>query len=87
MVNNMEETDKITISKYEYDMLQSSKLKYQMLMQTIFYDSTELTYSKNDLSISANNIIRTVKVLEPVWYNRVLSNYKNEKEENNNDTN
>lgn len=84
----MEVTEKITISKYEYDLLQSSKLKYQILMQSIFYDdSTDLTYSKDDLSICANHIIREVKLLEPVWYKQVLHKYKVKKEENNNDTN
>ena len=88
MENNMEEKEKIIITKYEYDTLQSSKLKYQMLMQSIFYDeSTDLTYNKNDLSICAYHIIRIAKVLEPVWYEQVVRKYKSKKEENNNDTN
>lgn len=83
----MEETEKITISKYEYDTLNTTKIKYNILMQHIFYgDLTDLTYD-NNLSINGNSTMKIIKVLEPVWYEQVVRKYKSKKEENNNDTN
>lgn len=78
----MEETEKITISKYEYDTLNTTKIKYNILMQHIFYgDLTDLTYD-DKLSINGNSTMKIVKVLEPVWYEQVVRKYKTKEEEN-----
>lgn len=75
------EENTITISKFEYDKLKATKLKYELLMQHIFYDDlTDLTYDKKDLSINANRIIKLVKLLEPTWYIQVVHKYQVEKE-------
>lgn len=79
------EENKITISKYEYDNLKETKLKYEILMNHIFYsDLTCLTYDKKDLSLSERSIIKMIKAIEPVWYKQALNKHKDleEKEEN-----
>lgn len=82
------EENKITISKYEYDNLKETKLKYEILMNHIFYgDSTGLSYDKKDLELSVRSLVKAIKVLEPIWYEQVVRKYKLKKEENNNDTN
>ena len=84
----MEEIEKITISKYEYDTLNTTKIKYNILMQHIFYgESTSLSYDEKNLELSVRSLVKAIKAIEPVWYNQVLNKYKFKKEENNNDTN
>ena len=83
----MEGVEKITISKYEYDTLYTTKIKYNILMQHIFYgDSTSLSYDEKELDLSVRSLLKLIKAIEPVWYTQVLHKYKVKKEENN-DTN
>lgn len=80
----MEEENKITISKYEYDKLKEIKLKYGILMYHILHaDSTTLSYDKKDLSISASSVIKMVKTIDPTWYEEVLNSYKIKEVKNN----
>lgn len=80
----MEEENKITISKYEYDKLKEIKLKYEILMYHILHaDSTTLSYDKKDLSISASSVIKMVKTIDPIWYEEVLNSYKAKEVKNN----
>lgn len=76
------EENKITISKYEYDNLKETKLKYEIIMNHIFYsDSTDLTYDKKDLVLSSHSILKVIKAVEPVWYKQVIRKYNEKKEE------
>lgn len=76
----MEENEKITISKFEYDELNRIKYKYELILMIIF-NSTYLNYY-GELDYDCSEIDKMLKLVEQTYYKSRLKQLNENNKEN-----